>query len=168
GPAREARVSGVEPRVCLSSGAPGVPLSGRAAGRGADAPSGCSDAGGGGAQPSFSERTSAGVAEGGVMRGPRGVIRLALAFAVLLASLSLVIWRQSRALEVLRALDGVRRERAVAEAERAEVLQRIRGLERRSRVVSAAGARLGMRVPTGSELVILRLDGFGPLDPEGR
>lgn len=102
------------------------------------------------------------------MRGPRGVIRLALAFAVLLASLSLVIWRQSRALEVLRALDGVRRERAVAEAERAEVLQRIRELESRSRVVSAAGARLGMRVPTGSELVILRLDGFGPLDPEGR
>jgi len=89
------------------------------------------------------------------MRGQPGVIRVALGFAALLASLSLVIWRQSRALEVLRALDSVRRERAVLEAERAAAMQRIRHLESRSRVVAEAGAKLGMHVPSGAEIVIL-------------
>lgn len=89
------------------------------------------------------------------MRGQPGVIRVALGFAVLLASLSLVIWRQSRALEEMRALDSVRRERAVVEAERAELVQRIRHLESRSRVVSDATSELGMHVPSGSEIVIL-------------
>ncbi|HEX6939378.1 MAG TPA: hypothetical protein VF158_08195 [Longimicrobiales bacterium] len=91
------------------------------------------------------------------MRGQPGVIRVALGFAVLLASLSLVIWRQSRALEVLRGLDAVRRERAVVEAERAGLMQRIRRLESRSRVVAEAGAVLGMHVPSGEEIVILPL-----------
>ena len=95
------------------------------------------------------------------MRGLGGVRGVALAFAGLLAALSLVVWRQSRALEVLRALDAARRARAVAEAERAELLRRIQYLESRARVVSAAGARLGMRVPEGPELVVL------PLGPAG-
>ncbi|HEX7120625.1 MAG TPA: hypothetical protein VF212_17665 [Longimicrobiales bacterium] len=89
------------------------------------------------------------------MRGQPGVIRVALGFAALLASLSLVIWRQSRALEVLRGVDAVRRERAVVEAERAALMQRLRRLESRSRVVEEAAARLGMHVPSGEEIVIL-------------
>lgn len=99
-------------------------------------------------------------------RGQPGVIRVALGFAALLASLSLVIWRQSRALEVLRALDGVRRERAVVEAERAALLQRIRRLESRSRVVAEAGERLGMHVPTGAEIVILPIGAASGAEPE--
>lgn len=93
------------------------------------------------------------------MRGPSGVLTAALAFAALLASLSLVVWRQSRALDALRALDAVRSERAVVEAERVDLGRRKQMLESRSRVVKAAGERLGMRVPRGAEIVILPLDG---------
>jgi cell division protein FtsL len=95
------------------------------------------------------------VAEGGVMRTQRGLLRLALAFAGLLAALSLVIWRQSRALEVLRGLDQVRQERAVLETERSLLLGRIQRLESRGSVVAVAGSRLGLRVPVGSEIVVL-------------
>lgn len=99
------------------------------------------------------------------MRGQRGVLRLALAFAGLLASLSLVIWRQSRALEVLRALDEVRQTRAILEAERSMLVHRIQRLESRARIVAVAQERLGMHMPSGSEIVILSLDaGAAPED----
>ena len=90
-------------------------------------------------------------------RGIPGALRLALLFATLLASLSLVVWRQSRALEVLRQLDGLRTQRAMAESEKGELQRRIQMLESRSRVVTAARERLGLHVPTGSEIVILPL-----------
>lgn len=80
---------------------------------------------------------------------------LALALAALLASLSFVTWRQSRALEVMAALDRVRQERALAVAERAELERRIQVLESRGRAVPAARARLGMHTPGASEMVIL-------------
>jgi cell division protein FtsL len=92
------------------------------------------------------------------MRRQPGLIRIALACALLLASLSMVVWRQSRALESLRTLDRLRTERAVAEAERSEVLRRLQVLEGRSRVVAAARSRLGMHIPGGPEIVILPLD----------
>jgi len=98
------------------------------------------------------------VAQGGLMRGPSGILTAALAFAALLASLSLVVWRQSRALQVLRALEAVRSERAVLEAERVDLVRRKQMLESRSRVVRVAGERLGMRVPHGTEIVILSLE----------
>ena len=86
-----------------------------------------------------------------------GTIRLALAFAALFAALTMVIYRQSRALEVLRASDELRGARVVAEAERAELLRRIQGLESRARVVADARDRLGMHVPSADEIVILPL-----------
>jgi cell division protein FtsB len=89
------------------------------------------------------------------MRAQPGLLRLALAFAGLLASLSLVVWRQSRALESLRGLDQVRQERAVLETERSMLVARIQRLESRGQVVAAAGARLGLRVPVGGEIVVL-------------
>jgi cell division protein FtsL len=90
------------------------------------------------------------------MSRPRaGVLRAGVAFAGLLLSLSYVIWRQSRALELLRSLDRVHVERAGAEADRSELMQRIEMLESRSHVVLAAGARLGMRVPSADDIVIL-------------
>lgn len=91
-----------------------------------------------------------------VRKGPP-VIRTALLMAGLLASLTLVVWRQSRALEVLRAMDAVRQERVVEEARRSSLSRRVEQLESRTRVSVAARDRLGMRVPTGSELVILPL-----------
>jgi cell division protein FtsL len=92
------------------------------------------------------------------MRKSSGTLRLVLCCAVALASLSLVVWRQSRALETLRALDELRTDRAVLEAERSALARRIQILESRSRVVSVAGERLGMRVPSSGEIVILAAD----------
>lgn len=84
-----------------------------------------------------------------------GAIRVALAFAALLASLSLVVYRQSRALEVLRELDGLRSARAVAESERAVLSTQVQTLESRARIKAVAEARWGMRVPASGELVTL-------------
>ena len=89
------------------------------------------------------------------MKGSSGTVRLALAVAVLLASLVLVAWRQSRAYEALSALDALRRETELAGARRAELERRIRELESRSRVVPEARRRLGMHVPDASEIVYL-------------
>jgi len=82
-------------------------------------------------------------------------MRLIVAVVALLAALSLITWRQSRALEALAELDQVRRERALAESERAALHRRIQGLESRSRVVPEARRRLGMHTPDVTEIVIL-------------
>ena len=78
-----------------------------------------------------------------------------VAAIALLSSLLLVAWRQSRALEALAQLDEARRERTLAESERAEMERRIESLESRARVVPAARTRLGMRTPEAEEIVLL-------------
>jgi len=78
-----------------------------------------------------------------------------LALVLLLASLSLVTWRQSRALEVSRAVEDARQARALMESEVARLEARVRALESRARVVREAGTRLGMRMPGATEIVIL-------------
>lgn len=93
-----------------------------------------------------------------------GSLALALGFAALLAALSLVVWRQSRALETLRALEELRGERALVEAGHWELRRRIEQLESRARVEPAARKELGMHVPRGREIVILPVD--GPAAPE--
>jgi cell division protein FtsL len=82
-------------------------------------------------------------------------VKLALVTLVLVASLTLVAWRQGRALEALAALDAVRHERALAEAERSELERRIEYLESRVRVVPEARSRLQMHTPEDSEMRIL-------------
>lgn len=101
------------------------------------------------------------------MRSHSGTIRLALCFALLLAALTMVIWRQSNALETLRALDKLRDARALAEAERSDLLRKIEQLESRAIVVAAARTRLNMRVPSANEIVILplRADELAPPRP---
>ncbi len=91
------------------------------------------------------------------------VVRTALLFAFLLGSLTVVVWRQSRALEVLRELDAVKRERVVEEARRASLSRRVEQLESRARVSEVARERLGMRLPSGDELVILPLRASTPV-----
>ena len=81
--------------------------------------------------------------------------RTALTVAVLLLALGFVTWRQSRAFEVLGALEEVRRASAEARAESIDLERGIQALESRSQVVPAARARLGMHTPDASELVIL-------------
>ncbi len=83
-----------------------------------------------------------------------GLLRFALACALPLLGLAGVVRRQSRGLELMRAVERARAERAVAEAQRSELLERIAWLQSRTHVTEAA-ARQGMRLPTGSEIVIL-------------
>ena len=110
-----------------------------------------------GRQSACTQRSSARMEKGGLMRSHEGLLRLALAFAALLSSLSLVVWRQTRALDLLRELDELRTERAIAEAARSEVSRQIEYLESRPRVVKDGG-RLGLRVPSvNDEMVILPL-----------
>ena len=85
----------------------------------------------------------------------RGTIRTAVACAALFAGLTSVVWRQSRALEVMRELDVVRQERALAEAERARLVHEAQRLESRPRVLAAAARRLDLRVPAAAEIVIV-------------
>lgn len=85
------------------------------------------------------------------------MIRAGLLFLVLLSSLTLVVWRQSQALEMQRALEAVRRDRVVEESRRTALLRRVEQLESRGWVSEAAGSRFGMRLPSGDEIVILPL-----------
>ena len=80
---------------------------------------------------------------------------LALGFALLLASLSAVIWRQSRALESQRSAELLRDESSLLEARKAQLAYRIQELESRNRVVAVAETRLGMHVPASEEIVLL-------------
>lgn len=96
------------------------------------------------------------------MRSHNGTIRLALCFATLLGALSAVIWRQSVALDTLRELERLRDGRALAEAERSDLVREIEHLESRAIVVASARDRLSMRVPFAHEIVILPLQQHAP------
>ncbi len=91
----------------------------------------------------------------------RGVLRLAGLLALLLAALSLVVWRQTQGVALQREIRALEGERAIAETERLELATRIQGLQSRARVVPAARDRLGMHLPADSEVVLV------PLPPEG-
>ena len=80
--------------------------------------------------------------------------RAAITFAVLMWSLGLVTWRQSRALEANRTLDDLRRHVSVARAERVEIDRGIQTLRRRVRIVMEAEA-MGMHTPDATEQVFL-------------
>jgi len=95
--------------------------------------------------------------------GGQGTLRVALAFAAFLGSLSLVIWRQSRALEVLESLDEARVARAGVESEKSRQVEQIQYLESRGRIADVAGSRWGMRVPSTDEEFVIMLR---PGEPE--
>jgi cell division protein FtsL len=84
--------------------------------------------------------------------------RAAITFAVLMWSLGLVTWRQSRALEANRTLDELRRHVSVARAERVEIDRGIQTLRRRVRIVMEAEA-MGMHTPDATEQVFLSAAG---------
>ncbi len=89
------------------------------------------------------------------LSGPLG---LAVGMALFLSSLSFVVWRQARALEVLGALEQGRQARAIAEAERVDLFQEIRQLEGLARIERVAREQLGMHLTTADEMVILEGD----------
>ncbi|HEX6134508.1 MAG TPA: hypothetical protein VFZ24_11105 [Longimicrobiales bacterium] len=94
------------------------------------------------------------------MSGGTGAIRMGIACALLFGSLSLVVWRQSRALDELRGLDAARAERVLLQSERSELQRSIQQLESRSRIVAVAAARLDLRTPTRSEIVFLHAPAY--------
>lgn len=98
------------------------------------------------------------------MKRGAGAIRMGIACVLLFSALSMVVYRQSRALEELRALDAARAERALLQAERSELQRTIQRLESRTYVVAAAGERLGLRVPAGDEIVFLRAPAYASAD----
>lgn len=81
--------------------------------------------------------------------------RVAIALAALVASLSVVTWRQMRALEVLEERHDLGQEIEVVSAVRKDLLGEIQYLESRGRVVPEARARLGMHNPRADEIVYL-------------
>jgi cell division protein FtsL len=91
-----------------------------------------------------------------------GALLTALSVALLLAALSLVTWRQARALERLAELDRLEREVSLLTAERNALESRIQVLESRGRVVPAARERLGMRTPSDEAGEIILLSGATP------
>lgn len=95
----------------------------------------------------------------------QGTLRVALAFAALLGSLSLVIWRQSRTLDVLAGLDRTRVRRAVVESERSRAVERIQYLESRARIAEVAASWWGMRVPSADEEFVIILRPGAPSAP---
>lgn len=92
-----------------------------------------------------------------------GITLLVLA---LLVAMSLVPWRQSRALEVLAELDRVERELALVRAEKHRFQAKVDRLESREHVQVEARDRLGLRMPEASEVVILDLDAREAGEPE--
>lgn len=84
--------------------------------------------------------------------------RAVLVVAALLAALSFVAWRQSRALEELRDLDGLQKEIALADARHRELVRTIQYLESRGRVVPAARERLDMHVASAPEIGLIPVE----------
>ncbi len=78
-----------------------------------------------------------------------------LGIVALLAALSLVTWRQARALEELARVDRLHRELSLVQAQNGDLTRRIQFLESRGRVVPEARDRLGMGTPSAAEIVIL-------------
>lgn len=98
---------------------------------------------------------------------PSGSFLATVSVGLLLAALSLVTWRQSRAHEALGMLDELRSEISLVTAERNELENQIRRLESRGYVVPAAEERLGMYAPTAAEIVLLSGDRTDAT-PQGR
>lgn len=83
--------------------------------------------------------------------------RMALAIALVLASLSVVAWRQGRALGVLSELDRVQSQIGAARSEAGELEREIRVLQSRARIVADAADRLGLHQPEG-QVRVLRVE----------
>jgi len=94
------------------------------------------------------------VSKGG--RGPRGRV---VFFSVLLGFVlvaSAVVWRRSHGIAVARELAQLERSRLQLVAERTALEGDVRTAASRARLQGVAEQRLGMRVPSDTQVVILR------------
>ena len=74
-----------------------------------------------------------------------------------LGALALVPWRQTQGVRLERELRALRDDRASAEAERLEWMQRAQRLKARGRIMEIARTRLGMRLPGDDQVLLLTL-----------
>ncbi|MDC0161139.1 hypothetical protein OAJ07_06775 [Gemmatimonadales bacterium] len=84
--------------------------------------------------------------------------RVAFTFTFFLLSLGVVTWRQSRSFEANQELDQLRRQVAVAQAERIELEREIQVGRSMTKIVEAAEA-IGMVRPSAKDLVVLGIEG---------
>lgn len=92
------------------------------------------------------------------MRTPRGRLWIALWLGFFLAMLGWVAARQTSAVVSATELRELRTARSVFEAQRADLLRRIRAGESR-RVLVPRAESLGLRLPADSEILVLPIPG---------
>ena len=98
----------------------------------------------------------------------RALLARAGLVAAVVGSLVLVVTRQTAGYERERALNAVKQELAVVEAEKVELTNRIQALQTRARITRVARERLGMHVARDDELVYLPLPASPDSAEEGR
>lgn len=84
-------------------------------------------------------------------------VRLLPWAAIVLAAFAAVVWRQTAAVERARELRALESELTLARSEAADLAARVDALESRGRIAALARARLGLRVPADSEVVLLEM-----------
>jgi cell division protein FtsL len=75
--------------------------------------------------------------------------------SLIVAALAFVVWRQSVGVVREAELRALQTERAIAEAERLELVRRIETASSRARIVRVARERLGMHLPSDAEILLL-------------
>ncbi len=85
------------------------------------------------------------------MRRQATAPRVAVSVAVFLASLSLVAWRQGRAITVMTEVQELEFAIQLKRADNDDLRGSIQYLESRTRITGEAREKLGMRVPDASE-----------------
>jgi len=82
---------------------------------------------------------------------------IAVWLAGFLVTAAAIVWRQTRALDTVRQLRALQSTRAALEATRADAIAAIRHAQSRAVMVPLAEARLGLRLPQDTEIVILQV-----------
>ena len=82
---------------------------------------------------------------------------VAVWLAGFLVTAAAIVWRQTRALDTVRQLRTLQATRAALEATRADAIGAIRHAQSRAVMVPLAEARLGLRLPQDTEIVILQV-----------
>ena len=82
---------------------------------------------------------------------------VAVWLAGFLVTAAAIVWRQTRALDTVRQLRTLQSTRAALEATRADAIAAIRHAQSRGVMVPLAEARLGLRLPQDTEIVILQV-----------
>jgi hypothetical protein len=81
---------------------------------------------------------------------------VAIWLAGFLATAGFVVWRQTEALATARQLKTLQSARGALEATRADAIGEIRHARSRGVLVPLAQARLGLRLPQDTEIIILQ------------